>query len=365
MPQIKGAFSSHVEHAEENSPVSSSWLDPVADISSGADSPSPRSDIPSLEEDDCDSWLQPAPSTSQAPDSIIPQNTASDEIMDLDELISDAQPAASFLSFSGRWVKVGQARSKPQDDSGDKPEDTRDPKPPKQRIQEWVCPVCRLVIKGQHIPSLKAQHLRTRHPEFDKKLVQVPRKSEVVAMSHAIPEEQRDFTCPLCKKGLCALPKRERQRAIAEHCKEHHPDYTAKQLTNLSQKGRPKKSRQQSNNMREKLEKQRNEKHATHSCVMLPRYKNSSDRGRIPFCKVCLCVLNRMSESVAKLTCQESLDRLKSDPRALRGRKLWWEGVKQRDPEWARTLLLETGWEQTELETFLTPTNPRPTNEGY
>lgn len=224
LPQNKGAFSPHVEHAEENSPVSSSWLDPVADISSGADSPSPRSDIPSLEEDDCDSWLQPAPSTSQAPDSIIPQNTASDEIVDLDELISDAQPAASFLSFSGRWVKVGQARSKPQDDSGDKPEDTRDPKPPKQRIQEWVCPVCRLVIKGQHIPSLKAQHLRTRHPEFDKKLVQVPKKSEVVAMSHAIPEEQRDFTCPLCKKGLCALPTRERQRAIAEHCKEHHPD---------------------------------------------------------------------------------------------------------------------------------------------
>ena len=169
-------------------------------------------------------------------------------------MISAPSKSNSFRSFSGRWVKVGQPKTKPQEEQGDPPEEPQFSKPPKP-IHEWVCPVCRLVLKSKNIHSVKAAHLKTRHPEFEIRLVQVPQKSEVVALSHAIPDDQREFTCPLCKKGLNALPQRERQTRIAAalHFIRTIPP---KQLTNLAQKGRPKKNLL-SQYMRDKLEKQR------------------------------------------------------------------------------------------------------------
>ena len=91
----------------------------------------------------------------------------------------------------------------------------------------------------------------------------------------------------------------------------------------------------------------------------MPQHKGSKDRGRLPFCKACLSPLSRENKNVAKLTCQQRIERLKNDPVALRGRRIWWEGVKDRDPEWARTFLLQSEWVQAELEEFLNPPNSR------
>ena len=87
----------------------------------------------------------------------------------------------------------------------------------------WVCSVCHAQVCCQTQGGLscsKKHHMKSRHPEFNLKLIMHQRRPTVVVASCEIPLTERGWTCPLCPKGLPCLPNQDRLRAIKEHCKE-------------------------------------------------------------------------------------------------------------------------------------------------
>ena len=91
------------------------------------------------------------------------------------------------------------------------------------------------------LSTARVNHIKTRHPTFNLKLVQSSRKKPVLAPVAELPMEQRDWTCPICSKGLPPLPYQEYKRSVAKHCQDEHPGETPRTLYYKRNKGKPKK----------------------------------------------------------------------------------------------------------------------------
>lgn len=223
---------------------------------------------------------------------------------------------------------------------------------------EWVCPVCTLHLSHKNaggLSQMKIGHLRSRHPGFDEKLVKVPQKAEIFHLSEAIPESERDWTCPICKKGLSALPHQDRKRAIKYHCENFHPEHTCRSITQLARKGKKQSKEGVRKQQLKNHHKYRREVFASHQCIMMPQEKGSTDRGRLNFCRVCLSRLGKGGPAINNLSCSERLERIKNNPWVKKMKRDWWDRVKTRDPEWAREFLLMSQWNQSDLENLLAP----------
>ena len=223
------------------------------------------------------------------------------------------------------------------------------------KLVKWKCPECELVLQTQSgsMSQAKDHHLKSRHPHFDVSLVKASQKPTPVIFAQAIPAEQRDLSCPICDKGIGALPNQERIRAIRHHCQVEHPEHTVKSLVNLTRKGR-KNSGVSSKQLQQHAEN-RDKKHASHQCVMLPQETNSKDRGRMTWCKKCLSVLTKGGPKLSQLSCSDRLQRLKTNPFVKKMKRDWWNRVQLRDPAWAKEFLILTGWDQGALEDLLAP----------
>ena len=77
-----------------------------------------------------------------------------------------------------------------------------------------------------------------RPPGFNEKLVKVPQKAEIFHLSESIPESERDWACPICHKGLVALPHQDRKRVIKYHCEQSHLEHTCRSITGLAKRGK-------------------------------------------------------------------------------------------------------------------------------
>ena len=227
-----------------------------------------------------------------------------------------------------------------------------------QKKMEWMCPVCRLQFVHKNSGGLsqaKLHHLKTRHPKFRLDLAKESRQVKPVELSEFIPDSERDWTCPVCTKGLATLPHQDRKRAIRHHCITHHPEHTVRSIVNLSKKGKKQKKNGVSVQQLDNHEKYRKDKFSTHSCIMMPQEKGCSERGRLNFCKTCLSRLGKGSASINNLTCDQRLERITSNPWVKKMKRDWWERVQIRDPEWATLFLQTSGWTELQLNEFLAP----------
>ena len=85
----------------------------------------------------------------------------------------------------------------------------------------------------------KKHHFRTRHAETPMQLI-LAAKPTVAMTSATLPQEQRAWTCPLCKDGLPVLSSQDMKRTKKAHVQARHPHLTVKRLFHLSQVGKPK-----------------------------------------------------------------------------------------------------------------------------
>lgn len=56
------------------------------------------------------------------------------------------------------------------------------------------------------LSQAKIHHLKTRHPKFRLDLVKESRKVKPVELSEIIPDSERNWTCPVCKKDWLPSP---------------------------------------------------------------------------------------------------------------------------------------------------------------
>lgn len=61
------------------------------------------------------------------------------------------------------------------------------------------------------------------------------------------------------------------------------------------------------------------------------------------------------------MSCEQRLEKLKSNPWVKKMKRDWWERVELRDPEWSKLFLKKSGWTKEPLESLL----PRPAASGF
>jgi len=150
----------------------------------------------------------------------------------------------------------------------------------------------------------KRNHLMTRHPEFNLRLV-VPCRGtrlQVVEPSEQLPDSQRAWTCVLCKKGLPPLPRQDYRRAVRLHCEKEHPEETPRTLFHKAATGRKKKKDGVSTQQIAKHNATRQQLWPTHQVILLPREKGDMQRGRVTYCGRCLTRLGRLMETSTLVT---------------------------------------------------------------
>ena len=221
----------------------------------------------------------------------------------------------------------------------------------------WVCPECQLKLQhknGDGLSQLKSWHMKSRHPEFRRDLIRENQKADAYVPSTSIPRQDRQWSCPICDAGLYALPPQDMKRAIQAHCADQRPGETRRSLAIRLLKGikKPAVGRR----ALQKAQDVRNTKYETHDCVLLPQEtKDKAERGRVNFCKKCLSRLGRHGDKINNLTCEQRLERLKTNPWVKKMKRDWWERLVKRDPSYADLFLKETGWKRNDLEALLAP----------
>jgi hypothetical protein len=215
-------------------------------------------------------WCKPAPSRSSAADT---------RLEDLDDCLQLSQNNAH------------------RENKKNKPKRAQVP----EKIS-WSCPVCKLELKARNsclMSTAKANHLKSRHPTFNLKLVQSYRSKPVIEPVAELPMDQRDWSCPICSnKGLPPLPYQEYKRSVAKHCQNEHPDETPHTLWWKRSKGKPKREGFGKHVVKnwQKYRKEQN-KNTKHDIFLLPLAKGTYKgyRGRTMFCRKCLAHLQRNS----------------------------------------------------------------------
>lgn len=214
-------------------------------------------------------WCKPAPSRSSAADT---------RLEDLDDCLQLSQNNAH------------------RENKKNKPKRAQVP----EKIS-WSCPVCKLELKARNsclMSTAKANHLKSRHPTFNLKLVQSYRSKPVIEPVAELPMDQRDWSCPICNKGLPPLPYQEYKRSVAKHCQNEHPDETPHTLWWKRSKGKPKREGFGKHVVKnwQKYRKEQN-KNTKHDIFLLPLAKGTYKgyRGRTMFCRKCLAHLQRNS----------------------------------------------------------------------
>ena len=223
--------------------------------------------------------------------------------------------------------------------------------PAHKEEQSWVCPVCQAQIKQKNASTLsraKRSHLVSRHPTFNLRLVVPPRgtKLQVIYRSEHLPAKERSWSCPICNKGLPALPRQDYLRAV-----------TPRTLFHKAATGRKTRTNGVSVMQLNKHEKNREAIWSSHQVILLPREKGDNERGRVSCCGKCLARLGRVP-TAKDLTCQQSLEKIKTNPWSQKMKRDWWNRLQVRGPQHATLFLEKCGWDQKALEDLLAPTCP-------
>ena len=221
----------------------------------------------------------------------------------------------------------------------------------------WFCPVCHKCINCQTQGGLscaKRHHLKTRHPSFNKQLVNHKLRPTVFEPSPLIPPDQRGWSCPICDVGLPSLPNQDRLRAIRKHC-EKHPGETPFSLYAKSQRGKPKRSTANALVTAHAIE--RKKRWRSHEVVSVSiakeERKNDSDRGNAHYCKKCLGQLGKKQFRIHDLSCFQTKQAIKTDSNVQQGKRRWWENLQQQRPKHCAEFLEKTGWSKEQVDSYL------------
>lgn len=326
--------------ASSSKSVGSSWLQPRPSASDCRKRPrTPEQELPSS------SWIRPAASARpSAPRRTADQVTIAEDLAELDELIQNPPQMRSRLSWDGSQQVRFHLKETPRFRIWGKQNVGRYIR---TDLQEWACPERHMVFKSSKpgaLSKIKIDHLKSRHPHFDLNLVKTVRIMPPVCFSEHIPEADRDFSCPLCAKGVYAMPRQDRRRAMAHHCATVHPEHTSRSLTALARKGK-KQSKDGVVKMQLSAHNAyRQEKWASHDCLLTPREAGDHERGRLNFCRRCLSRLGQGPPHINAMSCDERLNKLTSNPWVKKMKRDWWERVQLRDPQWSQLFLDKSGW---------------------
>ena len=222
----------------------------------------------------------------------------------------------------------------------------------------WPCPECGTVLRSVSaggLSSSKRWHMKSRHPSSDNKHVFVSsRKADAVIATASIPQDQRDWTCPMpnCNKGLPALRYTAYLRAVKKHCETDHPAETPRSLY-CRQAKKPKTSKGVSKCQTAKHKKTRALRHRTHDMVS---FKSEHDprqrRGSLVFCRKCLYNLNN-PQAETTFTCKRRLALITSEGEFRTKKRQWWLRLKETHPLFAKELLAALGKTQADVDEFL------------
>jgi hypothetical protein len=194
------------------------------------------------------------------------------------------------------------------------------------------------------LSAAKKHHLKSRHPQFDIKLVQCERKITPVIPSAALPKAERDWTCPICAKGLPKLPYTHYKASVRKHCQEAHPAETLTSLYRRTMKGREKPAGF-GKNMATKYAKLRKQLRGDHKTFALRKpVWDTTTRGQFVYCSGCLSQLQHRKKDFYKMSCAQRLAALHKDPNARQMRARWWRRVLKEDPPYATLFAKAAGW---------------------
>ncbi|CAE8741924.1 unnamed protein product [Polarella glacialis] len=107
----------------------------------------------------------------------------------------------------------------------------------------WTCGECQLNLTADsrlQLSSRRTKHLQNRHGGGQRDPnSRLNGSNFVFKVSEAIPEEQREWNCPLCKGGLPHMSRFDKLIAVQAHIKAEHPKQTPWKLYNLRRKRDP------------------------------------------------------------------------------------------------------------------------------
>ena len=329
------------------SSLSSSWLAPQKDEASSS----------SQKDGNFSEWIQPQSKAGSSRYSSWLQPQLQDDKADTQPCQRSTQEASLADTIQVDLPQLEQLfQCQKRRITGKQKVQVFDPQPQKEFT--WVCPVCQTQFSQRDSSSLsqsKRNHLMTRHPEFNLRLV-VPCRGtrlQVVEPSEQLPDSQRAWTCVLCKKGLPPLPRQDYRRAVRLHCEKEHPEETPRTLFHKAATGRKKKKDGVSTQQIAKHNATRQQLWPTHQVILLPREKGDMQRGRVTYCGRCLTRLGRVNGNVD--TCDQAFEKLQKNPHSKKMKRDWWNRLLLRDPEHANQFLQHSGWEKDSLEAFLAP----------
>ncbi|CAE8741494.1 unnamed protein product [Polarella glacialis] len=107
----------------------------------------------------------------------------------------------------------------------------------------WTCGECQLNLTADSrllLSSRRTKRLQNRHGGGQRdRNSRLNGSNFVFKVSEAIPEEQREWNCPLCKGGLPHMSRFDKLIAVQAHIKAEHPKQTPWKLYNLRRKRDP------------------------------------------------------------------------------------------------------------------------------
>ena len=245
--------------------------------------------------------------------------------------------------------------STPADKTGRGLSSLKELQSPKDEFKKftWMCPECHKLLKCQTRTGLgasKVSHMRSRHPDFDVRLLFQSRKKTPVATSPLLPQDERAWQCPLCDHGLPSLSVADRLRAMKRHCEISHPQETPTSLGHLNTRGIRKPGVQRSS--LQKWEKHRKRKYGSHDIVQVPiddaERKDASDRGSAYYCKNCLLKIQYRAKN--RTTCKSFLKQYQKAHRVRWGKQIWWKNLQARRPKHTEAFLRAVGWTKAEVD---------------
>ena len=213
----------------------------------------------------------------------------------------------------------------------------------------WTCPVCQKRINAKTKSSMigsKWFHMKSHHPDFNRKLLFTRTKAEIVVATECLPKNERGWNCPLCQAGLPPLSKADKTRAIALHCNQYRPQFKGRSLSNINRGVISQGKRTQG-----------------HQVVKLPTpshlkgavWKKAQS---VVYCKHCLGWLQCEAKATRELTCEQRREKLETEPHQKVHKRAWWVRLKEQNMKHANEFLKASGWSLEELDRFLGVAQP-------
>ena len=216
-----------------------------------------------------------------------------------------------------------------------------------------MCPECHKLLACQTRTGLgasKLSHMKSRHPDFNVRLLFRSREKIPVATSPLIPKDEMAWQCPLCNHGLPSLSEKDRLMAIKKHCEISHPGETPTSLGRHKTRGIHKPGVRQA--ILKRWEQRRNKKFSAHNIVQVEKddaeRTDASDRGSAYYCKNCLLLMNYTIKS--RTTCKSILRQYQKIPQVLLGKQRWWKNLQEKRPKHTEAFLRAVGWTKAEVD---------------